>query len=170
MASRFLRWLDKLLRFGVPTNWEKMSPPTQQIIFRAQELTKADGLNLVQNGHILRASVIESDLVQAVIGRLGIDAEAWSPYIDLEAESAKEPEDLTLSPKAKEAIDHIFAAGDHREPNSVHPEHLFVGCLRAASSEELDGQADRLTIPSVEEAIRTVKREQIFARGTVRPE
>ena len=170
MGDRLRAWLNKLLRSGVPTRWEMMSPPTQQIIFRAQELTKADGLNLVQNGHILRACAIESDLVQDVLGRLGIDAEAWSPYIDREAEPAKDPEDLTLGPQAKQGIEQTFITAGKVEPITVHPQHLFLGCLKAASPEELDGQADRLKIPSVEEAIRTVKRERILARGSVRPE
>ena len=170
MGDRLRAWLSRLLRFGVPTRWETMSPPTQQIIFRAQELTKADGLNLVQNGHILRACAIESDLVREVLGRLGIDAEAWSPQIDRKAERAKEPEDLTLGPQAKQGIEHVFVAAGKAEPITVHPEHLFLGCLKAAAPEELDGQADRLAIPLVEEMFRTVKRERIFARGTVRPE
>jgi ATP-dependent Clp protease ATP-binding subunit ClpC len=124
--------------------WQRFTNPATRVIHFAQEEAKRLGMSVVGTEHLLLGLVREGEGVAArVLERLGVSLgrirAELARQLGTSEGHASGPSRLTLSPKAKKALE--YALQEARELNPklglldfVDTEHLLLGLIREGSS------------------------------------
>jgi len=123
---------------------QRFTNPATRVIHYAQEETKRLGMNVVGTEHILLGLVREDEGVAArVLERLGVSLgrirSELNSQVDASEGHAVGSTRLTLSPKAKKALEYALAEARELNPklgllDFVDTEHLLLGLVREGAS------------------------------------
>ena len=124
--------------------WQRFTNPATRVIHFAQEEAKRLGMNVVGTEHILLGLVREGEGVAArVLERLGVSLGRVRSELNRQVGASEGhavgSTRLTLSPKAKKALEYALAEARELNPklgllDFVDTEHLLLGLIREGSS------------------------------------
>jgi len=112
--------------------WQKFTESARKVVFYSQEAAQELGSSSVGPEHLLLGLLRPpSSRAGVVLLNLGVDPDTVRARLKAICLStgAGPSQDMTLTPKAKKAIDHALAEAKGLDSSTIGPEHLLLGLL-----------------------------------------